>query len=90
MAAGGPRAGSSVMSHTIGAYLALESGSAGCEGVTRDVLVDMDSLSMLAKVVKAGEPARAVALEWPLSSVFSGRALVGLYYLLGGAGIAVT
>lgn len=84
MAAGGPRAGSSVMSYTICAYLALESGSAGCEGVTRDVLVDMDSLSMLAEVVKAGEPARAVALEWPFTSMFSGLVLAGLCYLLIG------
>lgn len=71
MAAGRPRSGSSGSSYTIGAYLALKSGSAGRKGVAWDVLVDMDSLSMLAEVVKAGEPARAVALKWSFSSMFS-------------------
>lgn len=65
-----PRA-TSLRSDSIGAYLALEPCTSRCKRITGYFFVDMDSLSVLAKIVKSGKPPIAMTLERPLSGVLS-------------------
>jgi hypothetical protein len=66
-------AGSVWRPHPISPNLPLKSRSCRSQRVSRNVLVDVNRLRMLAEIVQAGEPARAVTLEWSFASVFPAR-----------------
>lgn len=60
----------STLAHPVGPYLSLEPRSSCGKGVHGDVLVHMDSLSVLSEIVEARETPGAVTLEWTFTGVF--------------------
>jgi len=66
-------AGSPRLAHSVSANLTLKASTGGCQRVYGDILIDMHSLGVLSKVVKAREPPRAMTLEWTLPGVFASQ-----------------
>ena len=65
--------GSGAGANALGTAVALVAGPGGGQRVVRDVFVGMHGGGVLPEVVEAREPATAVAHEWALARVFSGR-----------------
>ena len=71
-ATGSRRSGSHVRrAYAVCSDLSLEPGAGRCQGVARDLFVDMYRLRMLTQVVEAGEAAGTVAFEVTFTRVFS-------------------
>ena len=74
-AANAPRrrgAGAARLANPVRPDLSLEPGAGGRERVDRNVFVDVNRLSVLAKVVQTREAPRAMALERAFARVFPG------------------
>lgn len=51
-------------------YLSLKPGSSRCQGLRRNILIDVDCLSVLSEIVESGKPPRAMTLKGTFTCVF--------------------
>lgn len=71
LAGAGTSAGTALWANTICADLTLEASPGGSQGITGDLLVDVDGLGMLAQVIETGESPGAVALKGTFAGVLT-------------------
>ncbi len=68
------RSGATCRPDTVCTDLALEASTSGGKGVGRNLLIDMNSLSMLAQVIEPREPSVAMTLKRTFARVFANMA----------------